>query len=78
LHLGRFGSFALIAAGGFLAYQYRFQIQRFFESVGIRTPWMNKNISDAVQSGVAKIGGKVDRELNRPSIDHSGKTSQAV
>ncbi len=76
----RFGNLAVLAAGGFFAWQNRFKIQRFLESYGIRTPWMNETASDAVRSGVAKVAGKIDRETgNRPgdhSVEH--KTSRAV
>ncbi len=80
LSFNRFGSLAVLVAGGYFAWQNRFKIQRFLESYGIRTPWLNDNVSDTVRSGISKVAGKIDRETgNRPgdqSIEH--KTSRAV
>lgn len=54
---------ALFTAGAYLLWANRFKIQETLEANGISTPWLKGNVGEAVQSGVAKISGKVDREV---------------
>ena len=56
------GLFALLVVGGYYAWRNRFAITEFLESQGINIPLSTNSVSDTVQSGVAKIKGKVEHE----------------
>jgi hypothetical protein len=58
-----FTKLGVFAIAGYLLYKNRFQVQKFLESVGVRTPWMTGSLDEAVQSGGAKIAGSLQREF---------------
>jgi hypothetical protein len=67
------GVVALLAIGGFVAWRYRFQLQRFFESRGVSLPLQTGNLSDTIRSGVAKVTGKIEHGRNQ--VDQSFEES---
>ncbi len=58
-----FGKIALVGVGAVLLYSNRFKIQRMLESNGIKIPWLNNTVGEAVQSGAAKLVGSVEHEF---------------
>jgi hypothetical protein len=58
-----FTKLGIYAVVGYLLFKNRFQIQKYLESVGVRTPWMTGTLDEAVQSGGAKIAGSLKREF---------------
>ena len=62
----RAGVFALFVVGGVYLWRNRFEVQKFLESRGIKTPVnTNLGIREAIRSGIAKIAGRTEFEANR-------------
>lgn len=63
---------AFFAVGGYLLWKNRFKVQELLESQGVKTPWMNSNVGEAVQSGAAKLSGATKRsfqnDVNAPLV----------
>jgi hypothetical protein len=55
---------AVVAVAGYAVWKNRFRIQEFLEAQGVKTPWLNHDIGDAVQSGAAKFSGSIKSGLN--------------
>jgi len=55
------GLFSLLMVGGFVAWRNRYQLQRFFESKGVKTPIDTSNLKSTVRSGIAKVTGKAEK-----------------
>lgn len=51
---------SLLAVGGYLLWRNRFKIQQMLEANGISTPWMTGDVSEAIQSGAAKVSGVIE------------------
>lgn len=59
------GILALGVIGIFYAWRNRYQIQRFLERQGIRTPLDTHNMVDTVRSGVAKVTGSLQSKADQ-------------
>ena len=57
----RSGIFSLLVIGGYFLWRNRFQVQRFLESNGIRTPLADRNVGEVIKSGVAKVTGRINK-----------------
>jgi hypothetical protein len=72
------GIWALLLVGGFFAYRNRFAIQEFLEANGIKVPLLKSDLGEALQSGVAKVAGKVDYVSGSVSREIDRERGQAV
>jgi hypothetical protein len=60
----RTGLFALVVLGGIYLYRNRFEVQRFLESQGIKTPLATSGIGETIKSGIAKVSGRLKHETD--------------
>lgn len=58
------GILALGVIGLYYAWRNRYQIQRFLERQGIRTPLDTSNMVDTVRSGVSKVTGTLQNKAD--------------
>ena len=56
---------ALASLGAVYLWRNRFQIQRFLEAQGLRTPTLSDgSMMEPVKSGIAKVAGRVENAIH--------------
>ncbi len=59
------GFLALVGLGALYLYRNRYKIQQFLESRGVQTPVDRSSVGSAISSGIAKISGRVQHDVNQ-------------